>query len=307
MAEPEDRLKELTDSLRTKHALYWRDGVVEDRRFEYFRGKDFALYFKQHPEKFDSWIPDKAGGDVDAQIKDVIQLLLRRRLIIRVDRMYKKAKPGKKRLAKWPKKMVSVRDRDLQTFSDEAFYAWTYDRPVSPYLWMGSALIAAAVLAMCLFPLAPYKVKLAVLYLSMGLLTVIMGALVLRAAVAGGTWMATGCSFWLLPNVLSEEVGFKDAFWPLFAMDEAEPNTMTNLALRASFALLAAGVSWVLYFNSPDKGQVGDGARKARDSILDMLNLHDPAQLSLGQNNQTHNASFSSRAQPDLQDIDPRI
>ena len=53
-----------------------------------------------------------------------------------------------------------------------------------------------------------------------------------------------------------QEVGFKDAFWPMFAMDEAEPNTMTNLALRASFALLAAGVSWVLYFNSPDKGMV---------------------------------------------------
>lgn len=54
---------------------------------------------------------------MDAQIKDVIQLLLRRRLIIRVDRMYKKAKPGKKRLAKWPKKMVSVRDRDLQVIA----------------------------------------------------------------------------------------------------------------------------------------------------------------------------------------------
>ena len=28
--------------------------------------------------------------------------------------MYKKPKPGKKRLAKWPKKLVPVRDRDLQ-------------------------------------------------------------------------------------------------------------------------------------------------------------------------------------------------
>ena len=55
-----------------------------------------------------------AGGDVDAQIKTLTQLLLRRGLIFRADRLYKKPKPGKKRLAKWPKKLVPVRDRDLQ-------------------------------------------------------------------------------------------------------------------------------------------------------------------------------------------------
>jgi len=57
------------------------------------------------------------SGDVDSQIKTLIQLLLRRRLIFRTDRLYKKAKPGKKRLAKWPKKLVPVRDRDLQVMS----------------------------------------------------------------------------------------------------------------------------------------------------------------------------------------------
>lgn len=309
MAEPETPLRVLTDSLRTKHGLDWRNGVVEDRRFEYFRGKDFAVYFKEHPDKFDSWIPDKSGGDVDAQIKTLTQLLLRRGLIFRADRLYKKPKPGKKRLAKWPKKLVPVRDRDLQTFSEEGFYAWTYDRPASPYLWIGSVLIAVVVLAACLFPLAPYKVKLVVVYLSMGVLMVLMGSLLLRGAIAGATWMAIGRSFWLLPNVLSEEVGFKDAFWPLYGIDAAEPITLTNIALRASFALLAAGISWLLYANSPDKGQVGDGARKARDSILDMLNLHDPAQLKLGSNNanQTFKGSASSHVRPDLQDINARI
>lgn len=31
---------------------------------------------------------------------------MRRRLFIKADRMFKKPKPGKKRLAKWPKKLV---------------------------------------------------------------------------------------------------------------------------------------------------------------------------------------------------------
>ena len=65
-------------------------------------------------------------------------------------------------------------------------------------------LIAVIVLAACLFPLAPYKVKLVVVYLSMGVLMVLMGSLLLRGAIAGATWMAIGRSFWLLPNVLSE-------------------------------------------------------------------------------------------------------
>ena len=41
-------------------------------------------------------------------------------------------------------------------------------------------------------------------------------------------------------------------------MGEAEPSTLTNIALRVGFALLAAGVSWLLYANAPDKGGFDD-------------------------------------------------
>ena len=49
-------------------------------------------------------------------------------------------------------------------------------------------------------------------------------------------------------------------------------------------------------------GQVGDGARKARDSILDMLNLHDPAQLKLGHNgtNSTILGNVTADPGPDI-------
>lgn len=56
----------------------------------------------------------------------------------------------------------------------------------------------------------------------------------------------------------TQEVGIKEAFWPLYAMGEAEPSTITNIALRVGFALLAAGVSWLLYANAPDKGEFED-------------------------------------------------
>lgn len=54
---------------------------------------------------------------------------------------------------------------------------------------------------------------------------------------------------------LPQEVGFKDAFRPLYTLDEAEPNSLTNIALRAGFALLSAGTFWVLLVYAPDKGR----------------------------------------------------
>ena len=65
-------------------------------------------------------------------------------------------------------------------------------------------MIAVLVLAACLFPLAPYQVKIVVVYLSMGILMFLMGAILLRGVIAAATWMAVGRSFWILPNVLSE-------------------------------------------------------------------------------------------------------
>ena len=46
-----------------------------------------------------------------------------------------------------------------------------------------------------------------VVYLSMGLLTLILGTIVGRLIVMGLTWMVLGRGFWFLPNVLSEVSG----------------------------------------------------------------------------------------------------
>lgn len=54
-----------------------------------------------------------ANDDEEGQMKEFITLLMRKGLILRVDRMYKKPKPGKKRLTKWPKKLVPVKDKSM--------------------------------------------------------------------------------------------------------------------------------------------------------------------------------------------------
>ena len=50
----------------------------------------------------------RAGLRVEDQIKTLAELMMRRRLFVKADRMFKKPKPGKKRLAKWPKKLIPM-------------------------------------------------------------------------------------------------------------------------------------------------------------------------------------------------------
>ena len=52
-----------------------------------------------------------------------------------------------------------------QTFQEEHFYAWQYERPSSPYTILLSALLAIVVLACCLFPLAPQAMKVGLTHL----------------------------------------------------------------------------------------------------------------------------------------------
>ena len=47
----------------------------------------------------------------------------------------------------------------VQTFQEEFFYAWTYDRPMSPWTYLLSGVAVAVVMLCCLFPLAPYPVR----------------------------------------------------------------------------------------------------------------------------------------------------
>ncbi len=58
--------------------------------------------------------------------------------------------------------MVNLRTRAIhqeQAWDADGFYAWTYERPTSVWFYALSALMVVAVIAVCLFPLAPYRVK----------------------------------------------------------------------------------------------------------------------------------------------------
>ena len=51
-----------------------------------------------------------------------------------------------------------------------AFYIWTYEPPRTLWSSLGSVGLVVIVMAACLFPMAPYKIKLGVFYCSLSLL-----------------------------------------------------------------------------------------------------------------------------------------
>eukprot|EP00891_Asterochloris_glomerata_P008998 jgi/Astpho2/8998/fgenesh1_pg.00133_%23_41_t len=153
---PADELKVFCNTLRAKHGVEWREGILHDKRVEFFRGKDLQRYYQKHPSNFEKWVGAQ-GKPEEECLGAFVELLMRRRLVQRVDRRYQNPKPGKLKRVKWPRKLVDVLDVNLQTFSEDGFYAWTYDRPASPYLLLYSALIVLVVVGCCLFPLAPYR------------------------------------------------------------------------------------------------------------------------------------------------------
>lgn len=187
------------------------------------------------------------------QGKEVAELLLRRGLLSRCERLHRKLAPGAKKPVKFPKKLVpaaaadarvrlglalsgsgadtlgmctcilpclphattylTCHQRQSQTFVETSFYAWTYDRPTSPWMAVYAGLAVVGVLLACLFPLAPYWIKAAVFYLALTLLSVILLVLLTRLLLAAGSWVFTGHTLWLLPNVMQEVGGGGGVGW----------------------------------------------------------------------------------------------
>ncbi len=46
----------MADRIRGKNGVEWRTAVLADQRVEFFRGKDFASYFKRNEGQMYQWV-----------------------------------------------------------------------------------------------------------------------------------------------------------------------------------------------------------------------------------------------------------
>jgi translocation protein SEC62 len=96
-AAKKDVFQLFAEKVRDHKDLVSRWAVLQETRVEYFRGKDFASFLRNHPE-----LKDILESDRNLDTEDVCNSLLRKNLLVRCDRVVKTLRPGKKKLSTWP-------------------------------------------------------------------------------------------------------------------------------------------------------------------------------------------------------------
>eukprot|EP00879_Flechtneria_rotunda_P015341 GHRR01016037.1.p1 GENE.GHRR01016037.1~~GHRR01016037.1.p1 ORF type:complete len:328 (+),score=83.91 GHRR01016037.1:452-1435(+) len=267
-------LKGFTDTLRGRSGPDYSTAKVQvparGEEYEwrdYVRGKDLARHLKDKQDILDELTkPQAAGRDQSDQISDLVIKLVHEKLLIPADRKFKKPKPGKKKLVKWPRTLKPVPGA---AWDEELFYAFSYDKPTGPMFYLLAVVVALCVLAVPLFPLAPYPVRLAVLYALSGLLSVLLGTMLLRYVVWAAVWLVSGAHFWLLPNMMSDDVPITQLFWPLISFTpHSREDKLSSFLVRGGITLLLGAAGYGLYVASPDAATVKAGVQDAKDSVL---------------------------------------
>lgn len=92
-----DVFQTFAEKVRDHKELESRWAVLQETRVEYFRGKDFVSFLRNHAE-----LKDLLESDKSLESEDIANSLLRKNLIVRCDRVVKTVRPGKRKLSTWP-------------------------------------------------------------------------------------------------------------------------------------------------------------------------------------------------------------
>jgi translocation protein SEC62 len=290
----------LAFALRGREGPESRSARLGDNRVDFIRGKDFYATLRTRKDLLDELVPidgkersaceadaEREKRVTDARIQRCGQALLQRGYLIRCERVFKDPRKGRVKLVKFPHYLQRTRD---QTFTEDAFYAWTYTPPMSWTSIFVSALFAFGVVAMCLFPLAPIWFKKVILYVCLSILGTFAVVFSVRAIVFVLVWIVTGEHFWILPNLTDDEIPINELFTPPWGFD---PHAK-KIGLLQRFVGLSIGsaVVYGLYSVAPETGGAVANLNRAHDSILDLFNLKDgPKSLGGAMNATSSNAT----------------
>ncbi|OVA10247.1 Translocation protein Sec62 [Macleaya cordata] len=260
-AATKDVFQLFAEKVRDHKELESRWAILQETRVEYFRGKDFVSFLRNHPEQKDVLEVDRNLG-----VDDIADVLLRKNLLVRCDRVVKTVRPGKKKLSTWPAHLEIFPD---QVFSEnDAFFAWTFVKRRPLWQTILSFVWPVVTLAICLFPIFPHQCKLLVLYSCAGLLLLIFSVLLFRCTIFGALWIILGKRVWFFPNILAEEATLSELFrfWP--QKDEGDKPKWTG---RLFYAIVAVVVILLLRHHAPDEAARARYQKRVSNIIDDVL------------------------------------
>ncbi|KAJ3040582.1 Translocation protein S62 [Rhizophlyctis rosea] len=210
-----------------------RDGVLNGKRVQYFKGKhavNALLRDQYQTTKNTPQIPDRPAGE------SLLSTLNRHGFFLKVDK---------------PPKAKTLTLIPQQNFVPDAYYAWIYEGNT----WWNTVLgtgVLAVVFAGVLFPLWPMPMRTGVYYLSLGLLG-LMGVFMAMCVFRLVLWLVlkvtTGRDGWLFPNLFAD-VGVVESFIPTWGWDDKKPKKKSGKSKSDKSAKAVAAAS--------DDGNGGD-------------------------------------------------
>ncbi|KAJ2665684.1 Translocation protein S62 [Coemansia sp. RSA 1200] len=208
---PSKELLEFADYLYkpAKSGLRAREGVLNGRRVQFFKGKSALNALTKGEDNK----PAKLASREEAI--EWIQDLLDFQLVVRCDKEGEASR--------------QMRINPVQSFEEEAYYAWLYEGSQLMII-LGGIGVVAVVLAGVMFPLWPAVLRNGTWYLSMlalGLLGLLFVTAIIRLIVYVATVLVAPQGLWIFPN-LFEDVGFFESFVPLYGWEQpknAKPAT----------------------------------------------------------------------------------
>lgn len=129
-AAKKDVFQLFAEKVRDHKDLLSRWAVLQETRVEYFRGKDFVSFMRNHPE-----LKEILDSDRNLETEDIANALLRKNLLVRCDRVVKTVRPGKKKLSTWPAHL------EIFPVSHLSIFHITFDKRVVCSLVMASLLV----------------------------------------------------------------------------------------------------------------------------------------------------------------------
>ena len=314
LKEATDKMREDGVGLETRSAV-----LNSGFRVEYFRGKDFSRYWTSRPGELAYYLglaeDDQSAGEkkpeeIQQQMVTLICYCITANLLRTAERKHTKPRPGKKKLSKWPTNLVSAQP----AWDEELFYTYTYERPRGVMFYVYAALLLALATFCCFYSIVPNQIKvrrarravraptrrapptdrpagwaargppppaqLFLAYVSMTLLAGMTGGIGVRSLVFLVWWILSGQSFWILPNLLSDEVPLTECLVPRVSLNKNEDDRSSLLKRGCTVGVIIL-VVYFLSENGVDQNSVKMMTFKAHDQVLSMLKVQNANLLKI--------------------------
>mmetsp|Transcript_34332 Transcript_34332/g.33950 ORF Transcript_34332/g.33950 Transcript_34332/m.33950 type:complete len:244 (+) Transcript_34332:32-763(+) len=194
-------------TLLQKKGLKEKEAVANRQRVYYFRADMFHELVLEHSKHILDILSKHIKLEKLDSIEDSMELgdiFINNGLLKSFDRV--KEEPQK---YKYPKKLVQAQF----PMKEKGFYAFDIFKPQNKTAYLSIGL-AVAVIAIILFPLWPYTVKLWIFSFLFYFSAIMLGLIFVRLLIFLLLFLF-GIDFWIFPNMLDDDIAILDSFLPL--------------------------------------------------------------------------------------------